>query len=111
MKAQTYFKASWILCVSLAVSAFGSIDGKKLTIGDSIQQGVAPYFYATMDAAGYSDWIFYGNSPDHDYGYHELLSGEYGSAAIYYDGIDTAIIDPNTGDRQAMWLTREFEQQ
>lgn len=112
MKTHVHFKSIWVLCifcVLFSASSFGLIDGKKLTIGDSSQQGGAPYFYATLDAAGYSDWIFYGNSPDHDYGYHELLSGEYGSAAIYYDGIGTTIINPSTGDRQAMWLTQQFE--
>ena len=111
MKAQKYFNSSWglcIFCILLSNSLFAGIDGKKLTIGDSTKQGGAPYFYATLDAAGFSDWIYYGYSPIHDYPYHELLSGEWG-AAIYYEGIDTAVIDPNTGQRQAMWLTQQFE--
>jgi uncharacterized repeat protein (TIGR01451 family) len=112
MKTQKYLSVCgilWFYCFLLSNLIFGIIDGKKLTIGDSQQQGGAPYFYATLDAAGYSDWIFYGNSPSHNYSYHEILSGEWGSAAIYYDGIDTPIIDPNTGERQAMWLTKDFE--
>lgn len=111
MKAQGhsgFIRVLCIFCILFSASSFGLIDGKNLTIGDSTGQGGAPYFYATLDAAGFSDWIFYGQSPIHSYGYHELLSGEWG-AAIYYDGIDTAIIDPNTGDCQAMWLTQQFE--
>ncbi len=70
-----------------------------------------------MDAAGYSDaGIYYGQSPihgeDHNvYGYHELLSGEWGSA-LFYTGIDTpATVDPNDEPdrRQAMWLTKRFK--
>ena len=108
MKTKMYFKVSWILCSCMATVALGAIGGKKLTIGDWKKEGGAPYFYATLDAAGYSDWIFYGQSPIHPYPYHELLCGEWG-AAIYYDGIPTTIMDPNTGDRQAMWLPQGFE--
>jgi len=61
----------------------------------------SPYFYGDFDAAGYSDWIWWGPSPDHNVtAYHEVLSGEYG-AALYYNGIST---DPN-----AMWLTDYFK--
>jgi uncharacterized repeat protein (TIGR01451 family) len=90
--------------------AYGTI-GSKLTIGNINQQDGAPYFYATLDASGYSDWIYYGKSPDHDYGYHELLSGEWGSAGIYYDGIATnSLNDPNRpNQREMMWLTQCFE--
>lgn len=68
-----------------------------------------PYFFGEFDSAGYSDWIWYGLSPTHDYQYHEMLSGEWASA-IYYDGIDTGIIDPNDPEHKqyAMWLTDEF---
>ena len=84
-----------------------SIEGQKLTIGGTGENG--PYFYGTFDAAGFSDWIYYGYSPDHPHSYHELLSGEWG-AAICYDGIATDPIDPNEPqDRKAMWLTRMFE--
>jgi uncharacterized repeat protein (TIGR01451 family) len=103
--------AGWVIAVGLGVlpiSALGAIDGKYLTIGDADREGGAPYFYAKLDAAGFSDGIWYGRSPIHPYEYHELLSGEW-AAAIYYDGIDTAVIDPETGRRQAMWLTRQFE--
>jgi hypothetical protein len=60
-----------------------------------------PYFYATINSAGYSDEFLYGKSPTHSHGgYHELLSGEW-AAAVYYDGIGTQ-------DQKAMWLTDEF---
>lgn len=90
--------------------AIAAIDDKKLTIGDEERAGGAPYFYGTFDAAGFSDWIWYGQSPLHPYGFHELLSGEWG-AAIYYDGIDTpSLNDPNRpNEHEAMWLTRLFE--
>ena len=52
----------------------------------------APYFFGDIDASGYSDVIWYTRSPSHPYGYHEILSGEWASA-IYYDGIDTDLID------------------
>jgi len=105
-------RALWgILCVLVVCvgSVLGAFDGYYLTIGnpDGGSQETAPYFLGTMDAAGYSDWIFYGKSPDHDYSYHEILSGEW-AAAIYYEGIDTEILDPNTNDREAMWLTKNF---
>jgi uncharacterized repeat protein (TIGR01451 family) len=93
-----------------SVSVQGAFDGQILRIGDNNEQGVAPYFYGDMDAAGYSDWIWYGPSPIHDHGYHEVLSGEWG-AAIYYDGIDTNLTnDPNdaANRRQAMWLTKDY---
>jgi len=54
---------------------------------------VKPYFHASLDYGGYSDWIYYQQSTLHPYSSHELLSGEWG-AAIYYDGIDTDPIDP-----------------
>ncbi len=100
-----------IVCCFLlgSVSVWGAFDGQLLRIGDNNEQGVAPYFYGDMDAAGYSDWIWYGSSPIHDHGYHEVLSGEWG-AAIYYDGIDTNLTnDPNDANRQqAMWLTKDY---
>lgn len=70
-----------------------------LTLGNTYKRdvlGVAtpPYFYATLDAAGYSDAVYYGLSERHNYYMHELLSGEW-AAAVYYDGIDTEPIDPN----------------
>lgn len=92
------------------VAVQGAFYGQTLRIGDNNEQGVAPYFYGDMDAAGYSDWIWYGPSPIHDHDYHELLSGEWG-AAIYYDGIDTELTaDPNdaANRRQAMWLTTDY---
>jgi len=80
---------------------FGSFNGKSLTLGDKDQTNRAPYFFGTFDAAGYSDWIYYGPSPFHEFDYHEILSGEYG-AAIYYNGIGTQ-------NQNAMWLTRQFD--
>jgi fimbrial isopeptide formation D2 family protein len=100
-----------IACVLIScTSVHAAFDGQLLRIGDHQELGVAPYFYGDMDAAGYSDWIWYGPSPIHDYSYHEVLSGEWG-AAIYYDGIDTELtVDPNDSPtkRQAMWLTKDF---
>lgn len=101
--------AALVVCTSTALASF---DSYSLLIGNP-QGGsgqTAPYFYATLDAAGYSDWIWYGASPIHDHDYHEVLSGEW-AAAIYYDGISTDLTaDPNDGDRrQAMWLTKHFD--
>jgi len=59
-----------------------------------------PYWYGKVDAAGYGDEFFWGESPYHPHqGWHELLSGEW-AAAIYYDGIET--------DPCSMWLTDKF---
>jgi len=58
-----------------------------------------PYWDGTFDAAGFSDDVWWGNSPYHPHSRHELLSGEW-AAAIYYDDIST---EPN-----AMWLTDYF---
>ena len=71
----------------------------------------SPVCFGVYDAAGFSDWIYYGNENNiyHPYDYHEVLSGEW-AAAIYYDGIDTSPInpaDPSSGN-QAMWLTDLF---
>ena len=56
-----------------------------------------PVVEMNFDAAGYSDWMYWGyNSPRHPYEQHEMLWGEW-AAAIYYDGLDNA-----------MWLTDLF---
>ena len=60
----------------------------------------SPASYGEFDAGGYADWCWWGSSPRHDSGYHEMLSGEW-AAAIYYDGIATE-------EDQAMWLTDKF---
>ncbi|HOQ05661.1 MAG TPA: hypothetical protein PKY88_10665 [Anaerohalosphaeraceae bacterium] len=77
-------RAGWGMILGLRVLTalgWGAIDGKELTIGDWQQQGGPPFFYAKLDAAGYSDWIWYGRSPVHDYTFHEVLSGEWAAAA------------------------------
>jgi uncharacterized repeat protein (TIGR01451 family) len=69
-----------------------------------------PYWNVTpIDTAGYSDKFYWGRSPRHPYGEHEMLSGEWG-AAIYYDGIPTEPVDANypDGPKKAMWLTDLF---
>jgi uncharacterized repeat protein (TIGR01451 family) len=109
----TWSKVFFYVVLVCILSGLGwcSIDGKKLTIGGSSSGSSAPpYFYGTFDAAGFSDWIWYGYSPEHPHGYHELLSGEWG-AAIYYDGIATDWVDPSSTalGRKAMWLTQAFE--
>jgi uncharacterized repeat protein (TIGR01451 family) len=104
-------KVGFVFLLCLGLTGWGAMDSPKITVGNTSKGGdnIAPYFFGDFDAAGYSDWIWYGQSPEHPHGYHEVLSGEWG-AAIYYDGIETAPRDPNTPqDRQAMWLTRRFE--
>jgi hypothetical protein len=59
----------------------------------------APYFHAKIDSAGFSDWIYFQQSPQHPYWSHELLSGEWASA-IFYDNIED--------DPKSMWLTNKF---
>jgi hypothetical protein len=71
---------------------------QTLTIGNSNQ--AIPYFWGTLDASGFSDAIYWGYGPNHPYNYHEVLSGEWGSFALFYDGITT---EPN-----AMFLTNKF---
>lgn len=93
--------------------AFGEFDGRQLTIGyDSLYGGNDTVgLEATLDAAGYSDGIWYGNTEMHEHAYHEVLSGEWG-AAIYYDGINRPLtINPNDDParKQAMWLTKDIE--
>jgi uncharacterized repeat protein (TIGR01451 family) len=99
---------------SLAFAGFPS--DHKLSLGDGSWGShknsvtpVCPYFLITLDAAGYSDWLLYGYSPDHNKEYHELLSGEWGGA-VYYDGIDTELVDPNNPlePHKADWLTNWF---
>ncbi len=96
------FMAGW------GASVFGEMEGYSFTIG---QTSGEPYFYATVDSAGYSDAFYYGPSDLHSVDrFHELLSGEWG-AAIYYDGIGTDLIDPVNPSlgHKAMWLTRQFQ--
>jgi len=87
----TFFSALFILfaCV-LAEGAFYN----------TAEVITSPYWDATLDAAGYGDEFWWGNSPYHPHAYHELLSGEWG-AAIYYEGIAT--------DSNAMWVTNYFQ--
>jgi hypothetical protein len=59
----------------------------------------SPVSFGEFDAAGYSDWAYWGSSDRHGYEYHEMLSGEW-AAAIYYEGIATG--------SQTMWLTDHF---
>ncbi len=106
-----------IYAIVFASDAYCALpEERPLRIGNTTGQesepnGIEPYFFADFDAAGYSDdGIYYGFSHRHDYTYHELLSGEWG-AALYYDGIDTPVIDPNNPSlgRKAMWLTNLFK--
>ncbi len=98
----------WGFLLGSGVCVFGRMEGPGVSIGN-VSSGKT-YFYANLDTAGYSDAFVYDRSPIHDYNFHEVLSGEW-AAAIYYDGIDTALIDPADPSlgRQAMWLTRYFE--
>lgn len=99
------------ILVGSGVCVFAKMGNDSLTIGQNDAEEPKPYFYAKMDTAGYSDWIWYGPSDLHPVeSFHELLSGEWG-AAIYYDGVDTPLIDPANSSlgRQAMWLTRQFQ--
>ncbi|MBN2021067.1 MAG: hypothetical protein JW749_12690 [Sedimentisphaerales bacterium] len=70
----------------------GAPSTKRLTLDN-------PYWKIELDAAGYSDWLGWFESPRHPYAFCDILTGEW-AAAIYYDGISTA---PN-----AMWLTSQF---
>lgn len=60
----------------------------------------SPYWYILFDRAGYVDITEWYPSPLHDFGPHEMLTGDW-AAAVYYDGIDTS-------SNQAAWLTDEF---
>ncbi|OXU14512.1 hypothetical protein [Sedimentisphaera salicampi] len=100
------FKKSFFICLCISISGFCTNPSQtEITIGNNTKSedgnnGVAPYFYGDYDAAGYSDWIYYGKSDIHEHSYHELLSGEW-AAAVYYDGISSG--------NQGMWLTDLFE--
>lgn len=95
-----------IVCIFVIIIGLSSMvmayrpSEQTLTIGDNYGYDQAPHFYGVFDAAGFSDGIYWGYEPNHHpYSYHEVLSGEYGSA-IFYDDIST---EPN-----AMWLTNQF---
>lgn len=103
----------WIVVLGFmagsGVGVFGNMEGEPFRLGRDTSG--APYFYGDLDSAGYSDWIWYGPSDIHDVDqFHELLSGEW-AAAISYDGIDTALIDPVNPSlgHKAMWLTQKFQ--
>ena len=95
-----------VLLVVCFVFIFGT-ESKAFIIGDSEENNIAPYFVAKFDETGYSDAIDYERSPEHDYGRHELLCGEW-AAAVFYEGINTELIDPDLPGRKAMWLTDRF---
>ena len=98
----TTFSLSVLLLISSMITTSMATDpsDETFTIGDDTPlTDEAPYFYGTFDAAGFSDIIYWGDSPNHGCNYHEVLSGEWG-AAIFYDSIST---EPN-----AMWLTNKF---
>lgn len=102
----------WVVVLGIligsGVGVFGRMEGPEFLIGSNLSDKT--FFYTFLDTAGYTDAILYGRSPIHNESFHELLSGEW-AAAIYYDGIDTALIDPANPSlgHQAMWLTRYFE--
>ena len=114
-----FVASAFARCILLALVAFIGIASEASTCAPAQKEivlGVVdpkytiqpPYFFGEFDSAGYSDWIWYGLSPTHNYAYHEMLSGEWASA-IYYEGIGTDMVDPNNSDsRYAMWLTDEF---
>lgn len=109
---KTFVVKLCVLCCALlgSASVWANFYGQSLVIGYEGYGTDGVGFHATNDAAGYSDWIWYGPTDIHEHAYHEVLSGEWG-AAIYYDGIDTPVTaDPNdaANRKQAMWLTKEF---
>jgi hypothetical protein len=105
MKMERFSYLRIIVCYMLL---FFASNGFTFTIGLNTDSVIPPYFYGVFDDGGFSDWIWYGPSPEHPVsGNHEVLSGEWG-AAIYYDGIDTDPIDPVSPERKAVWLTKEF---
>jgi hypothetical protein len=73
------------LCVVLYFQfLFFVSDAFPLTIGIDTDSQIQPHFCGTFDNGGFSDWIWYGPSPEHPVsGNHEVLSGEWG-AGIYY---------------------------
>jgi len=90
-----------IFCSVLIGLFLGVQNANALDPSDQKITLTCPYWTATVDAAGYGDLFYWGNSPYHPHSSHELLSGEW-AAAIYYDGIAT--------DSNAMWLTNWFEE-
>jgi len=97
--------------VKIKVTAIAIVFGEvfcALSLGTTILPDFQMYSSETnpvvkmaFDAAGYSDWWYWGRDywPRHPYSQHEMLSGEW-AGAIYYDGIATG--------EQAMWLTDHF---
>jgi len=110
---QNVLYGSLITLCSLTFAATPTEKVLKLGLIDRTDLSVlqAPYFFADLDASGYSDWIYWGPSPRHNdaFLYHEVLSGEWGSA-VYYDEIATELLDPSSPSlgREAMWLTDKF---
>jgi hypothetical protein len=83
---------SIVVCFLVNSDSFASTPSQyAIEIGD-------PNWFGDFDAAGYSDWIWYGPSASHPYAYHEILSGDWG-AAVYYDSIQNG---------KSMWLTDLF---
>jgi hypothetical protein len=94
MKSKSTF--STFLVISFVAMFSITVQGAFYNTAEQI---TSPYWDALLDAAGYGDEFYWGNSPYHPHTRHELLSGEW-AAAIYYDGI--------ASDPDAMWLTDEF---
>jgi len=66
-----------------------------------------PEWNTMMDTGGYSDVLIWEYNSQHQYGPHEMTSGEW-AAAIYYPGIVNGGGDPTAGAGTATWLTDKF---
>ncbi|MCX5636986.1 MAG: hypothetical protein NTX52_04740 [Planctomycetota bacterium] len=109
--SRNFFAQILFVLFVFVYSVYGVVpSGDMFTIGGSGSVGTDQGLGCIFDAAGYSDGIYYGQTDIHNFGLHEVLSGEWG-AAVYYDGINTSPTkDPNDPPdrRQAMWLTDMF---
>jgi len=90
--AQVVIIATGFFCVPSAHSVTGDFE--------MYSSPTNPIVTMNFDAAGYSDWWYWGyHWPRHPYSEHEMLSGEW-AAALHYDGIASG--------NDAMWLTDYF---
>ena len=100
---RTIVIAATVVCL-VALSPMASAQGPPSSTFATMSN---PYWYTSLNSAGYTDWVIYGQTPCHPYGAHEMLSGEW-AAAVHYTGVANSGLDGTAPAGTATWLTDQF---